>query len=171
MPHAASLLGFRASNLSDKNAGELGISAYPTLPAALTLLRNCARYFIYQVPAELQDPVAVTPQQAASSSGAGDMDVGDDESYTSASASLSKPLTGLAATMAKARAKQEQATSGAGSGKATSAGSLQKRREEHLKKYLDDFEMQATAMLEKMGDVQDELTRKGVPITDGYEQL
>jgi hypothetical protein len=72
--------------------------------------------------------------------------------------------------MAKAKAKQEQATTGAGSGKATSARSLQKRKEEHLKKYLDDFEVQATAMLGKMGDVQDELTRKGVPITDGYEQ-
>jgi hypothetical protein len=47
---------------------------------------------------------------------------------------------------------------------------VQKRRKEHLKKYLDDFEVQATAMLEKMRDVQDELTRSGVTI-DGYEQF
>ncbi len=100
------------------------------------------------------------------------MDVDDEGAGASASSTTSKPRTALAAIMAKAKqAKASSATAGSASGRSPNAKSLKKRRDEHLVTFLDDFEDEASRMLEKMGEVQEALLAKEVQITDGYEQF
>jgi hypothetical protein len=110
--YAATMLGFCATQMSKDDGIKKGINEPPTLPDALKILGDCARYFIYRVPAERLQPV--TPTGTAES-----MDIDDEEIVTSTSTITSSHRTGLATIMVKARhAKASSATAGSASGKA-----------------------------------------------------
>jgi hypothetical protein len=90
------LHGFRETQLSEDDGIKKGIYECPTLPDALKILGDCARYFIYRVPAELPQPV--TPTRTT-----GSMDIDDQAISTSALTTTSSPRTGLATIMVNAR--------------------------------------------------------------------